>query len=287
MPPVPLARPPSNTRVGGSPSGVPPVAWQMELKHIGKELQQMSEELRREMELEDAQTELEDELAAVNDRLAVMQGRLEAERSEKMRLQQVIESLSRNVDESKAQGDVTLMKLREMEGQLMARRNEAEALKEEKRVMKEWLDRGVMECQRVATEVSRLNQELQTKDKSLTSLLGEKKTVSEMLASLNVEVGEAQRELQRIRHEKALLEGKVEDRETRVHISEEQRKNTMQECDRLAAEVTRLSTRVRDLEDTEIAMASVSSSMKRLAFDVQSLNSDIQRNSVSSPEQIP
>jgi chromosome segregation ATPase len=261
----------------------------MELKHIGKELQQMSEELRREMEVEDAQTELEDELATVNDRLGVMQGRLEAERAEKLRLQQVIESLSRHADETRAAGDIGHMKVRELEDQLMSRRSEIDALKEEKRVMKDWLDRGVIECQRVATDVTRLNQELQGKDKGLTQLLAEKKTVSEMLNKLNADVTEAQRELQRARHEKAILEGKVEDRESRVHISEEQRKTTMQECDRLSGEVTRLGTRVRDLEDTEIAMAGVSSSMKRLAFDLQRLNNDIQHRNVADtqPEDQP
>lgn len=131
----------------------------------------------------------------------------------------------------------------------------------------------------MATDVARLTTELQSKDKGLTELLAEKRTVSEMLNKLNAEVSEAQRELQRARHDKVLLECTVEDREKRIHISDEHRKITMQECDRLAGEVARLGTRVREVEDTEVTMANVSATMMRLIYDLQTMKKDIQQGS--------
>ena len=236
-----------------------------EINSIRTELADMQRTLAREMEDEKGQRELEDEVTSLYHELQRAAAKLENEKAQRKRAEAELESIRQT----------RLRETTDVVQELERKRAELNTLREERSVMKEWLDRGVSECRRVAEEVVRLKSEMETSERSNAVLAKDKQRLAATIQQLSDELSTVQLALEKVHHEKAVLELRGEEATTAMSRAEEARKTTMSECDRLSAEVVRLSQRVRGLEDAELSMQAMCSCLESLAKEVSVMEAGV------------
>jgi chromosome segregation ATPase len=202
--------------------------------------------------------DLEDEVTTLYHELQRAAGKLEMEKAQRKKAEAELESIRQH----------RLRETADVVQELEKKRIELNSLREERAMMKEWLDRGVAECRRVAEEVVELKLELESSDRVNADLTKERQRLAVKIQEMSDELSAVQLALDRAQHEKATLELKADESGAIMARAEEERKAAMSECDRLSAEVTRLSQRVRGLEDAELSMQSMIACLAELVREV-------------------
>jgi chromosome segregation ATPase len=236
--------------------------FESELSAIRRELNQIQSEIVNDVQQGGgAQSDLESEVNGLYHELQRAAANLEQEKSLRKRVEAELESLRSG----------RLRDTADVVQELERKRTELQTLREERAMMKEWLDRGVAECKRVADEVTRLKAELDISEKSCANLSKDKQRLAVTVQELNEELSSVQTALEKVHHEKTVLELKAEDAVSSLARAEEQRRAAVSEADRLSAEVVRLSQRVRGLEDGEISLQSMCSCIDALCREINVL----------------
>ena len=272
----PPAAPPTSGALGGIPADIrlpnrrsardSSPQFRSELSNIRKELSTIQDELAKEAAADStAKPGLEDEVNTLYHELQRAAGKLEQEKALRKRVESELESLRSH----------RLRETADVVQELEKKRTELNTLREERALMKEWLDRGVSECKRVADEVTRLKGELDTSEKNCSALAKDKQRLATTIQQLSDDLAAVQLSLDKVHHEKSLLELRAEESSTMLARAEEQRKVSMAECDRLSSEVVRLAQRVKGLEDAEISMQSMCACIEQLSEEISHLDHNI------------
>ena len=250
--------------------------YQSELAAIREELARMQNDVVADVSTDVAQTDLEDEVTNLYHELQRAAGNLEQEKSQRKRLEAELENLRSG--RLKDTADVV--------EELERKRTELQTLREERSMMKEWLDRGVHECKRVADDVNRLKSELDVSEKSCSALSKDKQRLAVTVQELSEELSNVQVTLEKVHHEKSVLELRAEEAVTSLTRAEETRRAAVAEADRLSAEVVRLSQRVRGLEDGEISMQSMCSCIDALCREINTLENAVTHGNLDETSSI-
>lgn len=241
-----------NRRTAVSPSG--------ELSSIRQELQALQQNpsaLRAGTSMV-AAGNVEDEVTTLYHELQRAAGKLEVEKAQRKKAEAELESIRQH----------RLRETSDVVQELERKRAELNTLREERTMMREWLDRGVSECKRVADDVLRLKQDLDTSERTTAELAREKQRLANTIQQLNDELASVQISLEKVHAEKTKLELRAEESTSLLTRVQEERKATVSECDRLSSDVSRLSQRVRGLEDAELAMQSMVACITQLVAEI-------------------
>ena len=201
---------------------------------------------------------VEDEVTTLYHELQRAAGKLEVEKAQRKRAEAELESIRQH----------RLRETSDVVQELERKRAELNTLREERTMMREWLDRGVAECKRVADDVVRLKAELDSSEKTTAEVTRDKQKLANTIQQLGDELASVQVALEKVHQEKSRLELKAEESQALMVRAEEDRKNTLGECDRLSSDVSRLSQRVRGLEDAELAMQSMVACITQLVAEI-------------------
>jgi len=202
--------------------------------------------------------QVEDEVTTLYHELQRAAGKLEVEKAQRKRAEAELEAIRQH----------RLRETSDVVQELERKRTELNTLREERTMMREWLDRGVAECKRVADDVVRLKAELDASEKTTAEVTREKQKLANTIQQLGDELASVQVALEKVHQEKSRLELKAEESTALMSRAEEERKASLAECDRLSSDVSRLSQRVRGLEDAEVAMQSMIACITQLVAEI-------------------
>ena len=236
-----------------------------ELSAVRKEIQSIHRDVAREQEAEAIQATVETEISSLYQELQRAAAKLESERSQRRRVEAELEAI--RVQKTRDTAAIA----EEME----AKRVELQQLREERANLKEWLDRGVQECRRVATEVTVVKEALEQSEGHCTELAQKKNDLSKEIQGLTAELHDVQKELEKVHHEKSLLQLRAEETTGALKQAEAHRKVTQSEADRIASEMVRMSQRVRGLEDAELCLQSLCACIAELTGEITTLQTAV------------
>jgi chromosome segregation ATPase len=232
---------------------------------VRREIHSIHRDVAREREVEAVQATVETEISSLYQELQRAASKLESERAQRRRVEAELEAIRTQKTRD------TAALAQEME----AKRLELQAAREERATLKEWLDKGAQECRRVAAEVTELKLTLDESERRCSEYSNRKEQLARDIQALTGELHEVQRELEKTHHEKAVLQLRSEETTGALKQAEAHRKVTQSEADRIAAEMVRMSQRVRGLEDAELCLQSLCACVAELTGEIQSLDTAV------------